>query len=79
MLKAIAMEMLEFVVSLIIHWKSNGQCIVVYTAMQSQKAVSAHFTSDHILPFGFAKQYIRQKLSNGSITTYKNQCIGFRR
>ena len=26
--------------------------------MQSQKAVSAHFTSKQILPFGFAEQYI---------------------
>ena len=28
-----------------------------YTAVQSQKAVSAHFTSKQILPFGFAQQY----------------------
>ena len=27
-----------------------------YTAVQSQKAVSAHFTSKQILPFGFAEQ-----------------------
>ena len=30
----------------------------IYTAMQSQKAVSAYFTSKQILPFGFAVQYI---------------------
>ena len=29
----------------------------VYTALQSQKAVSAYFTSEQILPFGFAGQY----------------------
>ena len=26
--------------------------------MQSQKAVSAHFASEQILPFGFAEQYV---------------------
>ena len=29
----------------------------VCTAVQSQKAVSAYFTSEQILPFGFAEQY----------------------
>ena len=29
----------------------------VYTAVQSQTAVSAHFTSKQILPVGFAWQY----------------------
>ena len=29
----------------------------VYTAFQNQKAVSAYFTSNQILPFGFADQY----------------------
>ena len=28
-----------------------------YTAVQSQKAVSAYFTSKQILSFGFADQY----------------------
>ena len=28
-----------------------------YSAVQSQKAVSAYFTSKQILPFGFAEQY----------------------
>ena len=28
-----------------------------YTAVQSQKAVSAHFASKQILPFVFAEQY----------------------
>ena len=30
--------------------------LVTYTAVQSQKAVSAHFTSKQIPPFGFAEQ-----------------------
>ena len=30
------------------------------TAMQTQKAVSAYFTSNQILHFAFAKQYISQ-------------------
>ena len=29
----------------------------LYTAVQRQKAVSAYFTSEQILPFGFARQY----------------------
>ena len=29
----------------------------MYTAVQSQKAVSAYFTSKQILPFGFAERY----------------------
>ena len=29
----------------------------ICTAVQSQKAVSAHFTSEQILPFGFAERY----------------------
>ena len=29
----------------------------MYTAVQSQKALSAFFTSKQILPFGFEKQY----------------------
>ena len=28
-----------------------------YTAVQSQKEVSAYFTSKQIMPFGFAEQY----------------------
>ena len=28
-----------------------------YSAVQKQKAVSAHFTSEQILPFAFAEQY----------------------
>ena len=28
-----------------------------YTVVQSQKAVSAHFTSKQMLPFGFAERY----------------------
>ena len=28
-----------------------------YTAVQSQKVVSAHFTGEQILPFGFDDQY----------------------
>ena len=31
--------------------------VIGYSAVQSQKAVSAYFTSSEILPFGFAKQY----------------------
>ena len=32
--------------------------MVGYTALlQSQKAISAYFTSEQILPFGFAEQY----------------------
>ena len=31
----------------------------VYTAVQTQNAVSAYFTSKQILPFGFADQYSR--------------------
>ena len=29
----------------------------MYAAVQSQKAVSAYFTSKQILPFGFAEQH----------------------
>ena len=29
-------------------------CRLYYAALQNQKAVSAHFTSKQILPFGFA-------------------------
>ena len=32
------------------------EMIYYYTAVQSQKAVSAIFTSEHILPFGYAEQ-----------------------
>ena len=32
-----------------------------YTALQSQNAVSAYFTSNQILPFGFAEQYAYNK------------------
>ena len=28
----------------------------MYTVLQSQKAVSAYFTSEQILPFGFSEQ-----------------------
>ena len=31
--------------------------MITITAVQSQKAVSAHFTSKQILPFGFAEHY----------------------
>ena len=43
-------------------------CVIIASAfslscigllMQSQKAVSAYFTSKQILPFGFAEQYSR--------------------
>ena len=30
-----------------------------YTAVQSQKAISAYFTSEQIRPFGFIKRYTR--------------------
>ena len=30
----------------------------IYTPVQSQKAVSAYFTSEQILQFGFAEQYM---------------------
>ena len=30
---------------------------VTHSAMQSQKAISAHFTSEQKPPFGFARQY----------------------
>ena len=36
-----------------------------YTVVQSQKAVSAYFTSKQILPFGFAEQYSRDELWKG--------------
>ena len=41
------------------------QYAIQYTAVQSQKAVSAHFTSEQILPFDFAKQYTPVSLSMG--------------
>ena len=31
-----------------------------YAAMQSQKAVSAYFTREQILPLGFAEQYVNR-------------------
>ena len=34
-----------------------ADAILCYTAMQRQKTVSAHFTSEHILPFAFAERY----------------------
>ena len=34
---------------------ATGQCI--YTDVQSQKTVSAYFTSKQILPFGIAEEY----------------------
>ena len=40
-------------------WDPGGYIIVLWicTAVQSQKAVSAYFTSKQILPFGFAEVY----------------------
>ena len=39
--------------------KTNNLLITAFgnTAVQSQKAISAYFTSKQILPFGFAEQY----------------------
>ena len=45
----------------------------MYTAMQSQKAVSAYFTSKQILPFAFAVQY-----SQGVVLTLSPQVISFK-
>ena len=38
------------------NWGTNSSQYT-YTAVQNQKAVSAYFTSEQILPFGFAVQY----------------------
>ena len=55
----------------------------MYTAVQSQKAVSAHFTSKQILPSGLAKQYdtqARHDVTDGAVNpNYYNQAnIHFR-
>ena len=45
---------------------------ISYSAVPSQTAVSAYFTSEQILPFGFAKQYsdpFRQIAEVHSITS----------
>ena len=35
---------------------------IIHTAVQSQKAISAYFTSNQILPFSFAEQYMHLPL-----------------
>ena len=40
---------------------SDIECLTGYSAGQRQKAVSAHFTSEQILPFGFAKQHCYER------------------
>ena len=42
---------------LVILW---GWCLC-YSAVKRQKAVSAYSTSEHILPFGFARQYTSEQ------------------
>ena len=37
--------------------------IYIYFDVQSQKAVSAYFTSPQMLPFGFTKQYCTEHLT----------------
>ena len=43
----------------------EGRCSAEhYTAVENQNSVSVHFTSEQILPFGFAEQYSRPLLSH---------------
>ena len=50
-----------FVVSRASACKVMSDCYIVplYNVAQNQKAVFAYFTSKHILPFGFAEQYMK--------------------
>ena len=46
-----------------------------YTAEQSQKVVSAYFTSKQILPFGFVEQYTCIRTPYGIIYSTCSRCI----
>ena len=56
--------------------------LYIHPAMQSQKAVSAYFTSKQILPFGFAEQYsvtvatqFVEKAGGPSLTSHTLQSV----
>ena len=48
-----------------------------YSTAQSQKAVSAHFTSKQILPFGIPEQYCRASYHGGQRTHYADNVVGY--
>ena len=57
------------------HHKSQDNMVRLYSAVQSRKAITANFTNEKLLPFGFPEQYMYNiKLDETFIETSTMRC-----